>query len=172
MRIRASILGLLVAACGGAGTAHDTTPEPCAEEDAALSTATEALRVCRETAPEPWSHGPSYDALLAQLGEYETSLAFGDDGNEATAQAIAASAWSFFDELAGEVVDHHPLDVAEDAAEALLRDRDHDHALEAIAAARAAFVALHDLYAAPTAPDCSDEEADESDARAARGRCS
>ncbi len=161
-------------ACGGASASGErTTPDdaPCAAEHTALERATTALEDCRTTPPEPWTHGASYDALVEELDAYERSLGFGDDGDETTAQALAAACWSFLDELAAEIVDHAPLDVAEDAAESLLRDRAHDRAVEAVTAMRAALSRLSELFAAPAAPDCTDEEADEADARAADAHC-
>lgn len=136
-----------------------------------MTTASDALAACRATPPPPWSHGATYEALVAELDAYEHSLALRADGAEARAQALAASCWTFFDELAAEVVDHAPLDAAEDSAEGLLRDREHDDALEAVTAARTALTTLHDLYAAPTAPDCRDEEDAAADADAQRRAC-
>lgn len=167
-------LSLAATACGGASASGErTTPDdaPCAAEHAALERATTALEACRATPPAPWTHDASYDALALRLDAYERSLGVGDDGDETQAQDLAAACWNFFDELAAEVVDHAPLDVAEDAAESLLRDRAHDRAVDAVAAMRAALGHLHELFAAPAAPDCTDEEADETDARATDAHC-
>lgn len=172
----AAAIALTVASvgCGGASTgARSTTPggEPCAAEIEAAQGAADALAACRAAPPAAWSHGATYDELVARLDAYERSLVLGDDGAEAAAQEIAGACWTFFDELAAEVVDHAPLDAAEDAAEALLRDRAHDRAVEAVAAARSALAHLFELYAAPSAPDCTEAEADDDDARDALDRC-
>ena len=162
---------VVLSACGGAGSSGSTTPEPCADEDAALTAASEALATCRATPPEPWRHEEGYAHLVAALDHYSARVELEGDGDEVEAQALAAEAWSFLDELASDVVDHGPLDAAEDATEALLRDREHDDAVEAIAAARRALAALHDRLAAPSEPDCTAQVDDETDARDAADRC-
>jgi hypothetical protein len=162
---------LFLGACGGAGASGSTTPEPCADEDAALSAASEALATCRSTPPEAWRHEEGYAHLVAALDHYSTRLELEGDGDEVEAQAIATESWSFLDELASDVVDHGPLDTAEDATEALLRDREHDEALEAVGALRSALATLHDRLAAPAEPDCTAQIDDETDARDAQGRC-
>ncbi len=162
---------LFLSACGGAGSSESTTPEPCAEEDAALASAREALATCRDTPPEAWRHEEGYAHLVASLDHYSARVELEGDGDEVEAQALATEAWSFLDELASDVVDHGPLDAAEDATEALLRDRGHDDAVDAIAAARHAHAVLHDRLAAPAEPDCTAQLDDETDARDAAERC-
>src|SRR5262245_30084136 len=99
----AVLFAVALSACGGATSRP--TPTPCEAEDAALRTASDALATCRATPPEPWRHEERYGALVASLDHYDGTLAFGDDGNEVVAEALAAELWAFLDELASDVVD-------------------------------------------------------------------
>lgn len=152
--------------CGGAAAA--TAPAPsCAREEAAVADARAALEGCRGEGGDVSEDEVAYTELAARLEAHEASLGTTVTATEPVvsdeaAMAVADQFWSYLDRVASRFTDHGPIDRAEDAAEALMRDRSGEGAIQAAHGAREALDALHALVApdAAAAPEPCAEEAE------------
>lgn len=128
---------------------------------------TERLETCRaEQASQPtWPGQESFEALLEQLRVHLGSVSDGREVTSAEAQPIADAMWAFLDQLTF-TAETEPLRTrAEEAAEALIRDRGRD---QSAGAAQAAFEAITSVRATlhpPGIDPCAELEASAADAR-------
>jgi hypothetical protein len=145
------LISVLLGACGGAAPATQPTAA-CPDEESALSSAQAALESCQSEGGDVSEDEAAYVALAERLREHEASLTTTPTVTDASAMAVADLFWAYLDRVASRFTDHGPLARAEDAAEALMRDRTGDEAVEAAAGARAALETLHALVAPESAP--------------------
>ena len=156
--------------CGGATrtTARETTPppDPCPALVATRDDAIAALTRCREAAPM-WAHAALYDTALAEV---RALAAAPRPVPAADAQRAADALWSLLDAVSPELTNHVDLDRAENAAEAVLRDREADPSRAAAAEAEAVLLEIHGLLAPPTDP-CAAEATRHEEAVREATRC-
>lgn len=161
----------LVLGCGGATTSTDrqTTPpaDPCPGLVHDRDEASAALTRCREATPA-WPHAALYDAALAEV---RAIAAAPRPVPAADAQRAADAVWALLDAVSPELTNHVALDRAENAAEAVLRDREGDPSRAAATEAEAVLLEIHGLLAPATDP-CASEATRHEDAVAAAAQCS
>ncbi len=170
----ALVLASLLAAsgCGGA-TRGDTqttpTDDPCVEPLRAQSEASAALASCREGVPA-WPHEAVYTSAL---GSVRNLAAISGPVPPADAQRAADAVWELLDAVSPELTNHVALDRAENAAEALLRDREGDAARAAVTEAESALTDLRAILApAPAVDPCASEAARVDETTATASSCS
>lgn len=163
------LLALLVG-CGGATTAArtETTPptDPCQGLVHERDEASAALTRCREASPA-WPHAAVYDTALAEV---RAIAAAPRPVPPADAQRAADAVWALLDAVSPELTNHVALDRAENAAEAILRDREGDPSRAAASEAEAVLLEIHALLAPPPDP-CSSEATRHEDAVRDAARC-
>ncbi|MBN8616460.1 MAG: hypothetical protein J0L92_38100 [Deltaproteobacteria bacterium] len=166
------VSALLVASgCGGA-TQGDTrtTPadDPCVEHVRARDEASAALGRCRETVPA-WRH----EAVYGTARDAVRSLAaISGPVPPADAQRAADAVWELLDAVSPEMTSHVALDRAENAAEALLRDREGDAARAAVTEAELSLTELRAILAPEPADDpCAADAARVEETTAAASSC-
>lgn len=167
MSPRTGLLALLLAStlggCGGAvGTAEPRSAadeDPCPRLRAEASEAAQALAACRETSPA-WAHQASFDRALAGVRSLAPHTQAPRTGPVPTeeAQRAADGVWELLDEVSPEMTRHAALDRAENAAEALLRDRNGDVARAAVIEAEAALAEVRAVLVPEPTPDACDGE--------------
>jgi hypothetical protein len=170
--MRAICLMLLLAACGG--PAARPLPEPtCAAERTAASDATEARDGCREGGGAIDDDERAYLVVRRALEVHAASVAASGAATEEGVMALSDGCWAYLDQVASHFTDHGPLDRAEDAVEALVRDRGADDAAEAAQGALAAIDAVHALVSGEgeASEPCAEEEEILHEATEALARC-
>lgn len=163
---------LLVSACGGAAPRPEPTGACDAEREEAAS-AVEARDGCRSTGSEVDDDERAYLVVQRALETHAASLDAGGEATEESVMALADGFWAYLDQVASHFTDHGPLDRAEDAAEALVRDRSGEGAREAARRALEALNGIHALVSGggAAAEPCAEEEAIVREANEALGRC-
>jgi hypothetical protein len=165
-----SALLVLVLGCGGATTttSRDTTPlaDPCPGLGNDRDEASAALTQCRERSAA-WAHAALFDTALAEV---RALAAAPRPLPPADAQRAADAVWALLDAVSPELTNHVALDRAENAAEAVLRDREGDPSRAAATEAEAVLLEIHGLLAPPADP-CASEVTRHDEAVRAAARC-
>lgn len=168
---RLASLLILVTACGGPAAHTEPTPS-CDGERADLLAATETRDGCLSTGSEVDDDERAYLVVRQALDVHSASLAAGGEATEEGVMALADGFWAYLDQVASHFTDHAPLDRAEDAAEALVRDRTGDGARTAAARAIEALDAIFGLVSGGEASEpCAEEVAILHEATEALERC-
>lgn len=149
-RLSNLLAGILLSACSGAPATEPTAA--CPDEERALVSARAALESCQSEGGDVSEDDAAYAELAERLREHEASLTATPTVTDGAAMAVADLFWAYLDRVASRFTDHAPLDRAEDAAEALMRDRTGDEAVDAARGAREALETLHGLVAPASAP--------------------
>jgi hypothetical protein len=163
---------LAASGCGGAAqgdTRTTPTDDPCVERVRARDEASAALSRCREAVPA-WRHEAAYGTAL---GAVQSLAAIRGPVSPADAQRAADAVWELLDAVSPELTNHVALDRAENAAEALLRDREGDAARAAVTEAESSLTELRAVLAPEPAEDpCAAEQARVEETTAAASSCS
>ncbi|GAB4203038.1 MAG: hypothetical protein OHK0013_16860 [Sandaracinaceae bacterium] len=167
------VLSSGLAACGGAGASGGTTlASACAAERTEAERMEAELQRCRASnALAPWVHQERYDHALFEVRALQV-LAPQRAISAAEAQDAADAYWELLDAVSPELTAHAPLDRAENAAEAMLRDRTGDAAVQAAQEAEAALAALRSALLPEAPPDpCAEAQTRADVAAAAASAC-
>lgn len=150
-----------LAACAGAAAAVGPEADCTGETERATQTQGVQER-CAAEGGDVGEDEVVYQALMERLQEHERTLAASESPSvsDEDAMAVADGYWAYLDRVASQFTDHAPLDRAEDAVEALMRDRTGDEALEAVSGAREALAALHAQLVGEDPPVRCAEEAE------------
>jgi hypothetical protein len=168
-------LGLV--GCGAphaASTAESSGGEVVCEARAELARSETELADCRATRSEEpgWPAHAHFDALVPRLAAHVASLSPARSVSSEEVQPLAEGIWELLDQVALPESESAVRDRAETAAEALLRDRDAEHAGAAAAEALDAVNAVATAAAPPTPADpCTAIAARVDAARAQASRC-
>ena len=169
--MRAVCLTFLLAACGGPAARPESTPS-CGAERTAVADATEARDGCRSEGGAIDDDERAYLVVRRALEVHAASVAASGAATEEAVMALSDGCWAYLDQVASHFTDHAPLDRAEDAVEALVRDRGADDAADAAAGALAAIDAVHALVSGGEASEpCAEEEEILHEASEALARC-
>lgn len=170
----AAIVALVVLAsgCGGAAATSDTqtTPadDPCRATIRARDEATAALTACRAAVPA-WRHEGPYTQAITQV---RALAAISGPVPPVDAQRAADAVWELLDVVSPELTNHVALDRAENAAEALLRDREGDAARAAVTEAETSLTELRAVLDPQPATDpCAAEQTRADSATSSAGSC-
>ncbi len=156
-----SLVALALAAC--AGSSSVVAPEDHCSAEAERAEGTQGIHErCAAEGGDVSEDEAAYLALSERLQAHQRALAASESPtvSDEDAMAVADGYWAYLDRVASHFTDHAPLDHAEDAAEALMRDRTGDEAIEAVSAAREALDALHAQLVGDDAPVRCAEEAE------------
>jgi hypothetical protein len=156
-----ALISFALTAC--AGSATTVAPEDDCSDEAERATATSGIQErCAAEGGDVSEDEVIYLALMERLQTHQRELAVVESPtvSDEEAMAVADGYWAYLDRVASQFTDHAPLDQAEDAAEALMRDRTGDEAIEAVAGARAALEALHAQLSGDDPPVRCAEEAE------------
>lgn len=129
-----------------AGSASTVAPEDDCSDEAERAADTQGIQErCAAEGGDVSEDEAVYQALMERLQTHQRELAATESPtvSDEEAMAVADGYWAYLDRVASQFTDHAPLDQAEDAAEALMRDRTGDEAIEAVAGARTALETLH-----------------------------
>jgi hypothetical protein len=169
IRLTPAAVGLVLAACGASGGrgaasaagANAPAPPGCDALRADADTASAALTTCRGAIEAPeWAHRASFRWLEEHI-DARLEAARAGEGEATTvveAQEIAEHVWSLLDEVSSELADAAIRDRTEDAAEALLRDREAEARARAFAALGSALATLRAAIEPPREARCEEEE--------------
>ncbi|MBX7190804.1 MAG: hypothetical protein K1X94_02035 [Sandaracinaceae bacterium] len=154
------LVGSWIAGCGaGAASSRETTPvatDPCPRLRSERDDAVTALTRCRE-ASTVWAHQAVFDRALAEV-RHVGELGAQGAVPPSDAQRAADAMWELLDAVSPELTNHLALDRAENAAEAILRDREGDPARAARLEAEGALEEIHQVLApAPAEDPCAGE---------------
>lgn len=165
-------LVLVLTGCGGAAATAPTTPDtredPCVALGQRRDAADEALAACRADVPA-WRHQAVFDEATRSVQAVAVAAGRGPVPPE-DAQHAADAVWELLDAVSPELTNHLSLDRAENAAEALLRDRQGDAARAAITEASAALEEIRATLV-PAEDPCASQESSAADANAAAADC-
>lgn len=167
------LISIALTACGGAGSS--VAPEDDCADEAERAADTQGIQErCAAEGGDVSEDEVVYEALMDRLQTHQRALAAMESPavNDEDAMAVADGYWAYLDRVASQFTDHGPLDQAEDAAEALMRDRTGDEAIEAVAGARAALEALHAQLSGDDPPvRCAEEAEIAAEAAVALDQC-
>lgn len=168
-----SLVALALAACAGSSSAVAPEDDCAAEAERAVD-AQGIHERCAAEGGDVSEDEAAYLALRERLETHQRTLAASESPtvSDEDAMAVADAYWAYLDRVASHFTDHGPLDHAEDAAEALMRDRSGDESIEAVSAAREALDGLHAQLVGDDAPvRCAEEAEIAAEAAAALERC-
>lgn len=158
------VFSIALTACAGSSSA--VAPEDDCAAEAERATQTQGIHErCAAEGGDVSEDEVVYQALMDRLQAHQRTLAASESPSvsDEDAMAVADGYWAYLDRVASQFTDHAPLDRAEDAAEALMRDRTGDEAIEAVSGAREALEALHAQLVGEDPPVRCAEEAEIAD---------
>jgi hypothetical protein len=170
--MRSVLLACALGACGAPATRPEPTPG-CEAERAAVAEATEARDGCRSEGGSIDENERAYLVVRRALQVHAESVEASGAATEEGVMALSDGCWAYLDRVASHFTDHAPLDRAEDAVEALVRDRSAEDAADAARGALAAIEAVHALVsgAGEASEPCAEEEEILHEASEALARC-
>lgn len=170
----------VIVGLGGCGQAQAPSEEASSGGEAVCAARAELARTeaeladCRATRSEEagWPARAHFDALVPRLSAHLASLSPARSVSSDEVQPLAEGIWELLDRAQLPESASSVQDRAETAAEALLRDRDADHAAPAATEALDAVNAVALAAAPPTPADpCTAVASRVEEARAAAARC-
>jgi hypothetical protein len=165
----ALVLGLAACNPGPSSPAEGTSSggEVCPARVDANALA-EQLQACRtaEAALPPWPAQESYDAAFELARAHLADVSDEEETPTESVQPVADAIWAFLDQVTFPPQNEALRTSAENAAEALLRDRDHEHAPAAAQAAYEAITAVRATLHPPSPDACAELATRSDDARA------
>lgn len=161
----------LITACGGATTPPPTATDPCEAERREVAQATEVRDGCVGAGDELSEDEAAYLIIRRALDAHVATVEASGTVTEEAAMSLADGYWAYLDQVASHFTDHSPLDRAEDAAEALVRDRSGDGARSAASSAVESLEAIHAQVSGELTEPCAEEAAVLHEEEEALARC-
>lgn len=170
--MRSFLLAFVLAACGGPAVRPEPAPG-CASERTAVAEATEARDGCRTEGAEVDDDERAYLVVRRALEVHAAAVAASGTASEESVMALSDGSWAYLDQVASHFTDHAPLDRAEDAIEALVRDRGAEDAADAATETLASIDAIHALVSGggEASEPCAEEDEILHEANDALARC-